>query len=65
MLEDFAPEIPGYALDMHTMKGKAMGRDLKHFRSESASWYRRRPPMTPMRTKPSGCGIKQRREITH
>ena len=65
MLEDFAPEIPGYALDMHTMKGKAMGRDLKHFRSESASWSRRRPPMTPMRTKPIGCGIKQRREITH
>ena len=56
MLEDFAPEIPGYALDMHTMKGKAMGRDLKHFRSESASWYRRRPPMTLMRTKPIGCG---------
>jgi len=62
MLEDFAPEIPGYELDMSTMKGKAMGRDLKHFGSESASWYRRRPPM---RTKPIGCGIKQRREITH
>ena len=32
----FAPTIPDYALDMHTMKGKAMGRDLKHFRSEGA-----------------------------
>ena len=36
MLEDFAPEIPDYALDMHTMKGKAMGRGLDHFRSEGA-----------------------------
>src|SRR4029079_19809871 len=34
MLEDFAPTIPDYALDMHTMKGKAMGRGLDHFRSE-------------------------------
>src|SRR6185312_4989131 len=32
MLEDFAPTIPDYALDMHTMKGKAMGRGLDHFR---------------------------------
>jgi replication-associated recombination protein RarA len=36
MLEDFAPTIPDYALDMHTMKGKAMGRGLDHFRSEGA-----------------------------
>ena len=36
MLEDFAPEIPDYALDMHTMKGKAMGRGLDHFRKEGA-----------------------------
>jgi replication-associated recombination protein RarA len=34
MLEDFAPTIPDYALDMHTMKGKAMGRGLDHFREE-------------------------------
>ena len=32
MLENFAPTIPDYALDMHTMKGKAMGRGLDHFR---------------------------------
>ena len=52
----FAPEIPGYALDMHTMKGKAMGRGLEHFRSEGAKLV---PPPTswiPMRTKPIGCG---------
>jgi hypothetical protein len=36
MLEDFAPTIPDYALDMHTMKGKAMGRGLDHFRAEGA-----------------------------
>jgi replication-associated recombination protein RarA len=36
MLEDFAPGIPDYALDMHTMKGKAMGRGLDHFRKEGA-----------------------------
>ena len=36
MLEDYAPEIPDYALDMHTMKGKAMGRGLDHFREAGA-----------------------------
>ena len=36
MLEDFTPEIPDYALDMHTMKGKALGRGLDHFRQEGA-----------------------------
>ena len=36
LLEDFAPEIPDYALDMHTMKGKALGRGLDHFRKEGA-----------------------------
>ena len=36
LLEDFTPEIPDFANDMHTMKGKAMGRGLDHFRSEGA-----------------------------
>jgi replication-associated recombination protein RarA len=36
MLEGYAPEIPDYALDVHTMKGKAMGRGLDHFRTEGA-----------------------------
>ncbi len=42
-LEDFAPEIPDYALDMHTMTGKAMGRGLDHFRTEGAKLV---PPPT-------------------
>ena len=36
MLEDFAPTIPDFALDMHSMKGNAMGRGLDHFRKEGA-----------------------------
>jgi hypothetical protein len=36
MLEDFAPEIPDYALNMHTMKGKAISHALDHFRKEGA-----------------------------
>jgi replication-associated recombination protein RarA len=36
LLEDFAPTIPDYALDQHTLKGKAMGRGLDHFRKEGA-----------------------------
>jgi len=45
MLEDFAPQIPDYALDMHTMKGKAMGRGLDHFREEGAKLVP--PPIEP------------------
>ena len=36
MLEGFAPEIPDWANDQHTLKGKAMGRALDHFRKEGA-----------------------------
>ena len=36
LLEDFAPEIPDFALDMHTMKGKELCRGLDHFRKEGA-----------------------------
>ncbi|KRQ92668.1 hypothetical protein CQ10_29535 [Bradyrhizobium valentinum] len=43
MLEGCAPEIPDYALDQHTMKGKAMGRGLDHFRKEGAKLI---PPPT-------------------
>ena len=32
LLEDFVPEVPDFAIDMHTMRGKRMGRGLKHFR---------------------------------
>jgi replication-associated recombination protein RarA len=34
--EDFAPVIPDFAWDVHTGKGKAMKRGLKHFREEGA-----------------------------
>jgi hypothetical protein len=43
LLEDYAPEIADYALDMHTMRGKAMGRGLDHFRAEGAKLV---PPPT-------------------
>jgi replication-associated recombination protein RarA len=35
-LEGFAPTIPDWANDQHTMKGKAMDRGLDHFRKEGA-----------------------------
>jgi replication-associated recombination protein RarA len=44
-LEGFAPKIPDYALDMHTMQGKAMGRGLDHFRAEGARLVP--PPLDP------------------
>jgi|LSQX01.3.fsa_nt_gb hypothetical protein len=30
------PEIPSYALDMHTVRGRAMGRDMLHFLTEAS-----------------------------
>ena len=36
ILEDYAPELPDWAFDQHTLKGKAMGRGLDHFRKEGA-----------------------------
>ena len=56
LLEDFASEIPDYALDMHTINGKAMGRGLDHFRKEAARLITRQQRGTPTRTKPIGCG---------
>jgi replication-associated recombination protein RarA len=35
-LEDFAPTIPDWANDQHTIAGKKLGRGLNHFRSEGA-----------------------------
>jgi replication-associated recombination protein RarA len=34
--EGARPNIPDYAVDMHTARGQAMGRDLNHFLSEGA-----------------------------
>jgi replication-associated recombination protein RarA len=36
LLEEFKPEIPDWAYDQHTHKGRKMGRGLKHFREEGA-----------------------------
>ncbi len=35
LLEDFAPEIPEWAHDQHTLTGKRLGRGLEHFRTSS------------------------------
>jgi len=36
ILEDYKPEVPDFALDKHTRRGKQKGRDLGHFRSVGA-----------------------------
>jgi hypothetical protein len=36
LLEDFAPTIPDWANDLHTLAGKKLGRGLDHFRQEGA-----------------------------
>jgi replication-associated recombination protein RarA len=43
LLEDFAPEIPDWAFDQHTHKGRWMGRGLQHFRKDGAKLV---PPPT-------------------
>jgi hypothetical protein len=43
MLEVYAPEIPDWALDQHTLAGKKLGRGLDHFREEGAKLV---PPPT-------------------
>ena len=43
LLEDFAPEIPDWAFDQHTHKGRRMGRGLQHFRKDGAKLV---PPPT-------------------
>jgi hypothetical protein len=35
-LEGFAPEIPDWVNDQHTLAGKKLGRGLDHFRREGA-----------------------------
>jgi replication-associated recombination protein RarA len=36
LLEGFAPEIPDWANDQHTLAGRKLGRGLDHFRKEGA-----------------------------
>lgn len=36
---DLTPEIPDYAIDMHTKKGQALGRGIKQFMTEGALIY--------------------------
>jgi len=43
LLEDFAPTIPDWANDQHTLAGKKLGRGLDHFRKEGAKLV---PPPT-------------------
>ena len=34
--EGYVPEVPDYAYDMHTGKGRDMGRDVEHFLTEAS-----------------------------
>lgn len=43
LLEGFAPTIPDWANDQHTLAGRKLGRGLDHFRSEGAKLI---PPPT-------------------
>lgn len=43
-LTDYQPTIPDCAYDMHTVKGKKLGRGIEHFRTEAAKLD---PPATP------------------
>ena len=36
LLEDFAPTVPDWALDQHTLAGRKLGRGMQHFREEGA-----------------------------
>ena len=36
ILEGYAPEVPDWALDQHTLAGRKLGRGLDHFRQEGA-----------------------------
>jgi hypothetical protein len=43
MLEDFAPTLPDWANDQHTLAGRKLGRGLDHFRKDGAKLI---PPPT-------------------
>jgi replication-associated recombination protein RarA len=63
LLEGFVPEVPEWAQDQHTMKGKAMGRGLEHFRTEGTKLV---PPADPDQYEDEAfrlLAIKQQRGI--
>ena len=39
VLEDYAPEIPDWANDQHTLAGRRLGRGIDHFREEGAKLH--------------------------
>ena len=47
MLEDYAPAIPDFAHDQHTMKGKAWAVASIISARKARCWYRRRPSRDP------------------
>ena len=56
LLEDFAPTIPDWALDQHTLNGMAMGRGLDHFRREGAKLVPEPTEPDPFLRKRTDCG---------
>ena len=61
LLEDFAPAIPDWANDQHTLAGRKLGRGLDHFRAEGAKLI---PPPTdddPYEDEATSCGRSSRR----
>ncbi|WP_425397471.1 hypothetical protein [Aeoliella sp.] len=44
LMDDTAPELPDYAFDHHTSRGRKLGRDLQHFRDVSTKLI---PPAEP------------------
>ena len=39
LLEGYVPEIPDWADDQHTLRGKKLGRDMEYFRKESTKLH--------------------------
>jgi replication-associated recombination protein RarA len=54
--EDFAPTIPDWANDQHTLTGASLGAVSTISARKVPSWSRRQQGPTPTRTKPIGCG---------